>query len=337
MNTKRLLVALLAFAWVMFLVGLTPVESLAKEKFEEKFEKTVSLAKDGKVILSNVSGDIAVKTWDKAEVSIKALKVSKTDSEEQAKKNFEKVKIEITQDGQILRIETKYDKDFFKKKNRNVSVDYWLTIPGKADANIKSVSGDVAMEKIGGAAKGTSVSGDVALDGITGSVKGKSVSGDVTVTNAENGVGCESVSGDVEVLNAMGGADVKSVSGDVTVKKCKGDIEAEAVSGDIMLTNVAEAAEVKAKTVSGEVEYSGDIARDGSYSMHSLSGDVVMTIPADSAFDLSAKTFSGGIDSDFEIKMSGKLSKKELKGTVNGGGAEIEIKTFSGSIHLKKS
>jgi hypothetical protein len=336
MNSKKLLAALLVFAWIVLFVGFSPVESLAKEKYEEKFEKTVSLAKDGKVILSNISGDIEVKTWDKAEVSIKALKVSNTDSEEQAKKNFEKVNIEVTEEGNTLRIETKYEKNYFKQKNRQVSVDYWLTIPSKADANMTSVSGDVSLEKIGGATKATSVSGEVELNGMAGPVKGKSVSGDVSVADAMSGVECESVSGDVHVKNVVGGAEVKSVSGGITVQNCKGDIDAEVVSGDVELMDVAGAAEVNAKSVSGGVTYVGDIASDGSYSMHSLSGSIVLKIPADSAFDLSAKTFSGGIESDFEIKMSGKISKKELQGTVNGGGAEIEAKTFSGDIHLKK-
>jgi len=58
----------------------------------------VSLAKDGKVILTNISGDIEVKTWNKGEVQIEALKTTKTSSEAKAKEYFQKVKIEITSD-----------------------------------------------------------------------------------------------------------------------------------------------------------------------------------------------------------------------------------------------
>jgi hypothetical protein len=100
------------FGLVLFL-GANPVGDDAKERYEEKFEKSVSLAKDGRVILRNISGDVEVKVWDKAEVQIQALKVSRTDSEEQAIKNFEKVTIEVSQDGDTLRIETKRDKDYF--------------------------------------------------------------------------------------------------------------------------------------------------------------------------------------------------------------------------------
>jgi len=61
-----------------------------------------------------------------------------------------------------------------------------------------------------------------------------------------------------------------------------------------------------------------------------------MRIPSDSAFDFEAKTFSGSIHSDFEITISGKISKREIRGSVNGGGADITLKNFSGNIYLKK-
>jgi DUF4097 and DUF4098 domain-containing protein YvlB len=61
-----------------------------------------------------------------------------------------------------------------------------------------------------------------------------------------------------------------------------------------------------------------------------------LILPARSAFDLEAKTFSGSIDSAFEIMVMGKLSKRELKGSVNSGGAEVTVSTFSGDVRLKK-
>jgi len=78
------------------------------------------------------------------------------------------------------------------------------------------------------------------------------------------------------------------------------------------------------------------IFSDGTYEFKSHSGDVTLTIPSDAAFDLEARTFSGSIDSEFEITLTGKISKKELKGSVNGGGATLEVKTFSGDVELKK-
>jgi len=322
---------------ILFLSAAMPGDIFAKETYEEKFSQTLSLAKDGKVILSNISGDIEVRTWNKGEVKIEALKTSKTTSAEQAKKNFEKVEIKITEEGKTLRIETKYAKDYFKRSSRSVSVRYWLTIPAQAHSNITSISGDVALEEIGGNVTAKSISGDLDLNNIAGSLTGKSTSGDVIVIKADKGADCSSVSGDVEAKNVTGNADLSSVSGDIVLENCRGgDVEADTVSGSIDLINVTDARKVTAKALSGSVKYSGKIFQDGIYHLKSHSGDIVMLIPANSGFDFRAKTFSGGIKSDFEISVSGKVSKRELKGTVNGGGAELEAATFSGDVNLKK-
>ena len=81
--------------WLTVLVGLFLIVGLNlmegavkdKEKYEEKFDKTVSLAKEGEVALVNISGQIDVKTWNKGEVKIDALKISKASTLEKAKEN----------------------------------------------------------------------------------------------------------------------------------------------------------------------------------------------------------------------------------------------------------
>jgi|GEM_PF-265052 len=338
MRVKTNLLWAAVFIGFVLYSGLNPALAGARERFEEKFEKTVSLDRDGKVALRNISGDIEVKVWDRAEVQIRALKISNTDSEERAQENFSKITIEITQEGDTLRIETKRDKNYFRgsSRNKNVSIDFWLTIPSQAAADMKSVSGDIVMEDIGGDAKADTVSGDVEIGGVAGSLRAHAVSGDLTITGAGDGADCESVSGSLKIRNVVGGADLKTVSGDILLENCKGDVEAEVVSGEIELIDISDAEEVMAKSVNGDVKYVGNFRRDGSYSISSLSGDVTLMIPGDSAFELYAKTFSGDLNTDFEITMSGKVSKKELRGTVNGGGAELTVKTFSGNVYLKK-
>jgi hypothetical protein len=36
------------------------------------------------------------------------------------------------------------------------------------------------------------------------------------------------------------------------------------------------------------------------------------------------------------VTMQGKIEKKRVEGVVNGGGASLRIKAFSGSIEIKK-
>jgi hypothetical protein len=334
MRTKKTLFSLTVLTFFVLTLGLSPNSSLAKEKYEEKFEKTVALAKDGKVYLKNLAGDIDVKTWDRGEVKIDAVKISKHSSMDKAKEYAALVKIIVADEGDTLTIKTEYPKKGPKKMS--VSVNFNLTIPSGATADINSVSGDLTLANIGGAAKAETVSGDVTLEKIAGTLKGKTTSGSVIVKGAAKGVYCKSVSGNVKVNDVEGDAELQTVSGTIKAGSVKGSITAENTSGNVELIDVTDAKVIKAKTLSGNVDYVGVIYSDGSYNFKSHSGDVILTIPQDAAFDLEAKTFSGSIDSDFEITLTGKISKKQLKGSVNSGGATLEVKTFSGDVHIKK-
>lgn len=293
--------------------------ALDREKYEEKFEKTEALAKDGKVFLINVSGDIEIKSWKEDQVKIDALKVSEASSLDKAKENANLVTIEVTKEAGVLRIETKYPerRNFWGGSSINVSVSYKLWIPEKAAVEVKSVSGDVNLASIGGAAKVDSVSGNVEILGAAG-VEVKLVSGDLTLDNI------------------LGDAYLKSVSGNVTATRVKGSLEIGSVSGDLDLKDVTDARTVSAKNVSGNITYVGSILPGGNYEIKSHSGDIKMRIPANSAFEFEANTFSGVIDSDFQIEVVGKLSPREIHGTVNKGGARIRLASFSGNIDLKK-
>jgi len=225
---------------VLLFIGMSPRYSLAEQKYEKRFDKTVALSKTGSVLVRNISGDIEVKTWDKAEVSIKAVKTTRADSERTAQERFDLVKIEVSKQGNALTIKTEYPKDrSLRRKIKNFSVDFWLVIPSQAEADVSSVSGDVYAEKIGGE------SGNVEIRDASRFARGKSVSGDVTVSNVSKGVDCDSVSGDIDVENITGNADLKTVSGDISLKNIEnGDIDAETVSGGIELIDVKGAMEI---------------------------------------------------------------------------------------------
>ncbi|MFO7732277.1 MAG: DUF4097 family beta strand repeat-containing protein [Candidatus Aminicenantes bacterium] len=301
-------------------LALVAAPALAREKYEEKFEKTEALAKDGKVYLSNISGDNVIKTWKENQVRILALKVSQASTAAKAKENAGEVTIEVTREGDGLRIETKYPKrrtPWGGQDSVNVSVDYEVWVPEGASVEVRSVSGDVDMAPIGGRARVNCVSGDVDILGAAGA--------DV-----------ELVSGDLTVENIAGDAYVKAVSGDIRMTGIKGSVGAESVSGDIELVDVSDAATVTGKSVSGDIIYQGTIMPGGRYELKIHSGTIHMDIPASSSFDLEADTFNGVIDSEFEIQVVGKISPREVRGTVGKGGATVRLKSFSGDIELKK-
>ena len=114
----------------------------------------------------------------------------------------------------------------------------------------------------------------------------------------------------------------------------------ESVSGDVEVSGCT-CAQAQAQSVSGNIGFSGKLDKQGRYAFKSHSGDVTVTT-AD-GFDLDAATFSGSIKAPVALTMRGGVGAGEgrgpgrtMKGTVGGGGAYVEVRTFSGSILLNK-
>jgi len=283
MKAKKVITPAAILILLLFLMGFNPAEpAAAKEKYEETFEKTVSLAKTGKVSLKNVSGDIEVKTWDRAEVKIEALKTSQAETMEKAKENAAKVKIEVIEEGNLLRIEADYPE--VSIKGLNVSIDFDLFIPDQAALKIKSVSGDVTLENIGGAVETEVVSSE------------KTVSGDITLEQLKGSLEAETVSGDIELSGVSGAKYIKAkvLSGSVTYQ---GSIEAasryemKSHSGDIEMFLPSDSAfDIEAETFSGDIETDFEISVSGKFSKKKIMG----TVNGGGAV-LSLSTFSGDI------------------------------------------
>ncbi|MBN1271879.1 MAG: DUF4097 family beta strand repeat protein [Candidatus Aminicenantes bacterium] len=312
---KTYLTILLIVPVLVFLAGISPAEGAVKEKFEESFNKIEKLAKDGRVSIKNVSGKIEIATWNKDEVKIDAVKISRASSMKEAEENAALVKINVTNESDLVRIETEYPRRTFKRFN--VSVEYILTIPNEASIRVANVSGSVNVKGIGGTTDISVTSGNLICDGA-------------------KRVDLETISGNMDVSNIEGDAFLKATSGRIEAVKITGSVEAEVVSGGIELRGVSKADRVKAKAISGTLVYEGDINPNGIYELKVHSGTIKMILPSNAAFDLDASTFSGSIDTDFDVSVTGAIKKKELRGKVNGGGAEVELEAFSGTIRILK-
>ena len=188
----------------------------------------------------------------------------------------------------------------------------------------------------------SSRSGSVEVRGVRGDVEIHTQSADVDVRNAGARLDVETLSGDIDVQGVASDASISTVSGDVTLGGARGDVEIETVSGDLQLRDVI-AKQVRTRTTSGDVEFTGQILGDGRYEFNTHSGEIRLQLPANVGAQLSVSTFSGGIDSDFPITLKagehgiGAAQAKRLAFTLGQGSARIIAETFSGDITLSST
>jgi DUF4097 and DUF4098 domain-containing protein YvlB len=142
--------------------------------------------------------------------------------------------------------------------------------------------------------------------------------------------------GDIKVTGVTGEIDVNNVNGAVTLSDISGNAVAHALNGDVLVS-------FRSVNSSKPMAFS------------SLNGDIEVTFPADLKAKVSIKSDNGDVYSDFDIKLSsdstqpivednrGKSGKyvvkidKSIRGTINGGGQELQFTNFQGSIYIKKA
>jgi DUF4097 and DUF4098 domain-containing protein YvlB len=287
----------------------------------ERFSRKVRIGADGRVTISNISGNIVVTGGSGDEVSIDAIKHARGGSAQ-----LGNVRIDVEERGGGVYVRTTHT-----GSNDRVSVDYTVTMPASASIDAHSVSGDVKVT------------------GVRGAVRVDAVSGNVTATDTPKLENARSVSGDVLLSGVTTDGDLvaASISGNVTARSIKvRSLELGSVSGDLKAVDVT-CDRLSAKSTSGEVEYTGAITKGGSYDINVHSGDVRLTLANPSGFVLNANTFSGSIRSDLQLTIGGdagagspqgrrSFSNRSMRATYGDGSATLTVRTFSGDIIISK-
>lgn len=205
----------------------------------------------------------------------------------------------------------------------------------KNNATAGTNNGSIRLERVGGRAIARAQNGSVLVDDAGGDVEAGSLSDKVTVTNARGLVTASSVSGNIIVRSVNEGVRATTVSGSIEISEARGRIEANSVSESITL-NILESKGVVASCISGNIRLGGKLAADGVYNLSSHSGDVVLSLPANSNFRLTAKSNNGSISTDFPCQLNSTTASREIRCTVGNGGAEVRALSFSGSVQIRK-
>ena len=138
--------------------------------------------------------------------------------------------------------------------------------------------------------------------------------------------------------------------GTITVENVEGELEIENVNGAVVLTNVA--GSVVANSQNGGVTATlSRVMADKPMAFTSFNGKVDVTMPASIKATLKMRSDNGDIFTDFDVQLQqappvtrGRTNRggykvevnRALYGTVNGGGPEIELRSFNGTIYLRK-
>lgn len=142
---------------------------------------------------------------------------------------------------------------------------------------------------------------------------------------------------------------VKTISGrEILIENIAGEIEASNMNGRVNIMNVS--GSVVAHSMNGKITAVIDnVMPDKAMSFSTFNGDIDVTLPSAIRAKVMLKTNRGDMFTDFEIQLEPSQSVVEntkngkrvrtdrtIRGSINGGGPEIQFTSFNGDIVIHK-
>ena len=259
----------------------------------------------GRVEISNVSGEIQVRGWDREQV-----KVTGTLGEGSERLVFEA-------DGRrtLVKVEIPH-------RGRHVdSSELIVSVPEGSRVTVAGVSSDIDVRGVRGALRIQSVSGEIVAQVFDEDVEAKTVSGDFEIRGQ----------GEPALLT------LTTVSGDGRIENIRGELVVQSVTGSLDIQS-SDLERARLRTTNGDIDLRTGLAEGARFDMEAINGDLRLDILGGVNAEFDIETFNGSINNSFgpEAERTSKYAPgRELRFTHGDGDARIRIKTLNGGITLR--
>jgi hypothetical protein len=212
------------------------------------------------------------------------------------------LRVNTSQSGDTVEVAAKTSgSSFWNWGVRHTSLRVEVHMPKDADLSVRTGDGSVEADSINGNMEVTTGDGSIKVQGAKGNIHFHTGDGSIEARGLDGQVDASSGDGHINVEGRFDGLNIKTGDGSVTAK---------ASAGSKVASN---------------------------WTIHTGDGSVDVEIPGDVQANIDASTRDGHISLGLPLTVEGTFSSSKIRGKLNGGGQQLEIRTGDGSIHLNKS
>jgi DUF4097 and DUF4098 domain-containing protein YvlB len=217
---------------------------------------------------------------------------------------------------------------------RHLSISYTIQVPHDTEVSTSVAAGAQTVRGVRGPVNVQAASGAIRVEKIDRDAQLKTASGSISANDVGDDVRISSASGSVSVSNTRGDVRVSALAGTIQVTHTGGRVEADTATGGVDIQGALN--DVKAHAASGRVSVQGNPGSNSYWELKTVSGSVLLKVPASASFHLSAQAVSGEIRTDIPIMIE-EQGKRVLRARVGSGGARVDVQTVSGEIRVSGS
>src|ERR1700731_2488365 len=326
----------------MLLFTAKPIRAAnpGQEQVSRDFHQTVTLGAGQSVRVEHKFGSVSLHGESGRDVKISATIRAQASSHEEAESFAQKIKIEVQQTSEGVRIKTIYPEEekkwFHSGKNSSWSVSYDIGMPSDAPIIVRNSFGSVAVAGIHGAADvengyGTLTARDA------GAGRWNNAFGSIELTGAGGNVSVSDNNGSVQVSDVKGTLEVRNRFGSVTTRSIQGAVTITGGNGAVTLTDAASAnittsfGRVDARNIRGDLSVRDN---NGNVEISSIGGAADIT-----------NSFGNVVFTDVHGRVNCTTNNGRVKGSAVTGGSvtirdsfgNIELDTISGTLDAETS
>ena len=323
---------LLTISSLLVVSALTAIAST-----EENIHETRDAKPGGKLVVDVEFGSIEVVPGDSDKVVIDAHRKIDSSSKAKEEEYFRNVPIRITTEGDKVIVRAVYkDKSFgaqfwhFVGRNRTEG-RYAIKVPTSFSVDLDTAGGSVSTHGLTGEIKMDTSGGDINVGQIHGDVHADTSGGNIIANACDGNVVLDTSGGRIEATGGTGKLSADTSGGNVTVLNRVGDTKVESSGGKLRLGNIS--GKLHAETSGGSVSAILPSPVAGDIHLETSGGSITVLTPSNAALTIDAETSAGSVHSDLPIARTSS-DDDTLKGTINGGGTKLVLRSSAGSIEI---
>ncbi|MEO8276211.1 MAG: hypothetical protein ABI639_08315 [Thermoanaerobaculia bacterium] len=160
----------------------------------------------------------------------------------------------------------------------------------------------------------------------------ESSGGGIDASGLAGKVSAESSGGGVHVADLAGAAKLSSSGGGIEAEDVAGDIDAESSGGGVRIRAARGRVDASSSGGAVKVGFAAGNAKGGS--LDSSGGGVTAELDPAVGLEIDASSSGGSVSCDLPITTRGRIGRDDLHGTLNGGGARLNLSSSGGGIRI---
>lgn len=282
----------------------------------------------------------------KVEVYVRTNGNNRNISDEEIKKLLsENYDIDIAVSGDELRAIASSKGNINWKKS--LSISFRIFVPSKISSKLHTSVGSIRLSDLSGNHDFSTSGGSLHIEGLSGMLSGKTSGGSIYVANSKGTVDLKTSGGSIEAVKCNGTIDLSTSGGSLKLEQLQGNIKARTSGGSISGNSISGelfshtsggsirleqlACSLDASTSAGGVTAS--FTTPGKFVKINVSaGSATLALPKNKGFNLDLN--GGRINAGTLNNFNGIVEKDKIKGSLNGGGTDVYVRTSAGSVSI---